>query len=93
MTTPVPQQTPRDGVVDGFVEQHRTLDERLDEAFRRYDQAFRERDDKLVEARMNLSLLLWEGDDPPEAVTRQLRVDAEQLLRDTPPLPEVVPES
>jgi hypothetical protein len=89
MTTPSPRR-PDD---DPFVEHHRTLDERLDEAFRRYDVAFHDHTDELVEARMNLSLLLWEDDDPPEEVTRQLRLDAEQLLRETPPLPEVVPES
>lgn len=75
------------------MEHHRTLDDRLDEAFRRYDVAFHDHSEELVEARMNLSLLLWDDDDPPPEVTRQLRLDAEQLLRETPPLPEVVPES
>ena len=85
MTTPAPR--------DGFVEHHLSLDERLDEAFRRYDVAFQDHSDALVEARMNLSLLLWEDEDPPDEVCRQLKYDAEVLLRETPPLPETRRES
>jgi len=70
------------------VEHNRSLDDRLDEAFRRYDVAFHEHNDELIQARMNLSLLLWDDDEPPEEVTRQLKLDAEKLLRETPPLPE-----
>jgi hypothetical protein len=80
--TPMPRE-PHD---DGFVERHRSMDERLDEAFRRYDVAFHDHSDKLVEARMNLALLLWEDEDPPQEVSLQLHVDAEALLRETPPL-------
>lgn len=84
MTTPSPRASPD----ARFVEHNRSLDERLDEAFRRYDVAFHEHTEELIEARMNLSLLLWEDDEPPEEVTRQLKLDAEKLLRETPPLPE-----
>jgi hypothetical protein len=80
MTTPRPR--------DPFVEENRSLDERLDEAFRRYDVAFHDHSDKLVEARMNLSLLLWTDEDPPSEVSQQLQYDAEVLLRETPALPE-----
>lgn len=78
---------------DPFVDHNRSLDERLDEAFRRYDVAFHDHSDKLVEARMNLSLLLWSDEDPPQEVTQQLQVDAEVLLRETPALPESRQES
>lgn len=88
MTTPAPRRPD-----DAFVAHNRSLDDRLDEAFRRYDVAFHDHSDQLVEARMNLSLLLWEDDDPPDEVSMQLRLDAELLLRDTPPLPEVRRES
>ena len=84
MTTPSPRTSPD----DRFLEQQRSLDQRLDEAFRRYDVAFHQHTEELVQARMNLSLLLWDDDEPPEEVTRQLRLDAEKLLRETPPLPE-----
>lgn len=80
MTTPRPR--------DAFVDENRSLDERLDEAFRRYDVAFHDHSDKLVEARMNLSLLLWSDEDPPTEVSQQLQFDAEVLLRETPALPE-----
>ena len=83
MTTPQPRE-PR----DEFVEHHLSLDERLDEAFRRYDVAFHDHSDKLVEARMNLALLLWTDDEPPNEVTQQLRLDGEVLLRETPALPD-----
>lgn len=84
MSTPLPRQPE-----DGFVEHHLSLDERLDEAFRRYDVAFHDRSDRLVEARMNLSLLLWSDDEePPQEVRQQLHLDGEVLLRETPPLPE-----
>ena len=73
---------------DSFVDDNRSLDDRLDEAFRRYDVAFHDHSDKLVEARMNLSLLLWSDEDPPQEVTQQLQFDAEVLLRETPALPE-----
>jgi hypothetical protein len=85
MSTPQPRR-PADPL-----EQHPTSDERLDEAFRRYDVAFHDHSDKLVEARMNLSLLLWNDEDPPQEVSQQLHLDGEVLLRETPPLPE--PES
>jgi hypothetical protein len=81
-TTPLPRE-PHD---DSFVERHLSMDERLDEAFRRYDVAFHDHSDKLVEARMNLALLLWEDEDPPSEVSTQLHVDGEVLLRETPPL-------
>jgi hypothetical protein len=71
---------------DDFVDHHLTLDERLDEAFRRYDVAFHDHSDKLVEARMNLALLLWTDEDPPAEVRTQIAYDAEVLLRETPPL-------
>jgi hypothetical protein len=71
--------------------EHPTSDERLDEAFRRYDVAFHDHSDKLVEARMNLALLLWTDEDPPAEVSQQLHYDAEVLLRETPPLPESAP--
>ena len=83
MTTPAPRD-PR----DNFVDENLSLDERLDEAFRRYDVAFHDHSDKLVEARMNLSLLLWTDEDPPTEVSQQLQFDAEVLLRETPALPE-----
>ena len=83
MASPQPRE-PR----DTFVDQNLTLDDRLDEAFRRYDVAFHDHSDKLVEARMNLSLLLWTDDDPPDEVSKQLQYDAEVLLRETPALPE-----
>ena len=83
MSTPQPR-----GAKDDFVEHHLSLDERLDEAFRRYDVAFHDHSDKLVEARMNLALLLWTDEDPPTEVTQQLRLDGEVLLRETPALPE-----
>jgi hypothetical protein len=73
------------------VDHNRTLDERLDEAFKRYDVAFHDHSDKLVEARMNLALLLWSDEDPPKEVSQQLQYDAEVLLRETPPLPEAAP--
>ena len=88
MTTPAPRRPD-----DPFVAHNRSLDERLDEAFRRYDVAFHDHSDQLVEARMNLSLLLWEDEEPPDEVTLQLRLDGEQLLRETPPLPEALPEA
>ena len=73
-----------------FVEAHDALDERLAEAFRRYDQAFRSRKleptPELVTARMDLSLLLWQDEEAPEEVRDQLAADAKDLLRDTPPL-------
>ena len=83
MSTPYPRD-PR----DAFVDHHVSLDERLDEAFRRYDVAFHDHSDKLVEARMNLSLLLWTDEDPPKEVSQQLHLDGEALLRETPALPE-----
>jgi hypothetical protein len=86
MSTPRPRD-PADSL-----EQHPTSDERLDEAFRRYDVAFHDHSDKLVEARMNLALLLWTDEDPPPEVSQQLHYDAEVLLRETPPLPESEPE-
>ncbi len=86
MSAPQPRPPRHD-----FVDHHLTLDERLDEAFRRYDVAFHDHSDRLVEARMNLSLLLWEDEEPPVEVTRQLALDGEALLRETPPLPEDVP--
>ena len=83
MTTPPPADK-------GFVDGHADLDERLAAAFRRYDAAFGHRsprpDPELVQARMDLSLLLWSEDDVPEQVEQQLTLDGEQLLRDTPPL-------
>ncbi|MFN2536785.1 MAG: hypothetical protein ABR549_01355 [Mycobacteriales bacterium] len=88
MTTPLPRE-PR----EPFVEEHLSLDERLNEAFRRYDVAFNDHSDKLVEARLNLALLLWSDDDPPAEVTKQLEHDGEVLLRETPPLPEPERES
>jgi len=83
MSTPLPREP-----ADTFVEHHLSLDERLDEAFRRYDVAFHDRSDHLVEARMNLALLLWTDEDPPQEVRQQLHLDGEVLLRETPPLPE-----
>ncbi len=83
MTTPRPRDPQ-----DPFVDHNRSLDERLDEAFQRYDVAFHDHSDKLVEARMNLALLLWSDEDPPKEVSAQLQYDAEVLLRETPPLPE-----
>jgi hypothetical protein len=83
MTTPLPRHPDH-----SFVDDNRSLDERLDEAFRRYDIAFHDHSDQLVEARMNLSLLLWTDDEPPEEVTLQLKLDGEVLLRETPALPE-----
>jgi hypothetical protein len=87
MSTPRPRR-PADSLA-----QHPTSDERLDEAFRRYDVAFHDHSDKLVEARMNLALLLWTDEDPPLEVSQQLHYDAEVLLRETPPLPEPDAES
>ena len=84
MSAPLPREP-----ADTFVEHNLSLDERLDEAFRRYDVAFHDRSDHLVEARMNLALLLWsEDEEPPQEVRQQLHLDGEVLLRETPPLPE-----
>ena len=73
-----------------FIDGHDELDERLAEAFRRYDEAFRGRKTvppaELVTARMDLSLLLWQDDEAPQEVREQLAADAKDLLRDTPPL-------
>ena len=88
MTAPRPRRPD-----DPFVEHHRSLDERLDEAFRQYDVAFHDHSDKLVEARLNLALLLWTDEEPPDEVTLQLKLDGEALLRQTPALPEAREES
>jgi hypothetical protein len=83
VTTP----EPRPGSTPGS---HEELDERLAEAFRRYDEAFRSRraapQANLVAARMDLSLLLWDGEDAPPQVQEQLAADGQDLMRDTPPL-------
>jgi hypothetical protein len=84
MTTP----TPRDSN-DNFVEEHVSMDDRLEEAFRRYDAAFQgRRAQQLAGARIDLSLILWADEDPPQEVTQQMALDGEALLRDTPPLEE-----
>jgi hypothetical protein len=88
MSAPLPREP-----ADPFVENQLSLDERLDEAFRRYDVAFHDHSDKLVEARMNLALLLWNDEDPPQEVSQQLHLDGEVLPRETPPLPETDLES
>ena len=82
-STPLPREPS-----DTFVTHHLSLDERLDEAFKRYDVAFHDHSDALVEARMNLALLLWSDEDPPVEVSAQLHLDGEVLLRETPALPE-----
>ncbi len=64
------------------------MDKRLAAVFRRYDAAYRtERaSGALLKARMDLALLLWDGEDPPLPVRDQLASDGVDLLRDTPPL-------
>jgi hypothetical protein len=82
MTTPSPRKPPED-----FVDHHLSMDERLEEAFRRYDAAFNgHREAQLLQARIDLSLILWADDEPPSEVTTQVALDGEKLLRDTPPL-------
>jgi hypothetical protein len=83
MTTPRSRRDP-----DVFVDVHASMDDRLAEAFRRYDAAFHgaEGTPELVKARMDLSLLLWGDEDAPEQVREQLAYDGQQLLRETPPL-------
>jgi hypothetical protein len=65
-----------------------TGDERLAEAFRRYDVAFHGHAsaDELLKARLDLELLLWEDGEAPPPVLDQLAADAQRLVRDTPPL-------
>ncbi|MCW2501236.1 MAG: hypothetical protein JWN87_2912 [Frankiales bacterium] len=83
MSTPDQRRDP-----DAFVAEHASLDERLTEAFRRYDAAFHgvTPSGELVRARMDLSLLLWGDEDAPEPVQEQLAHDGLRLLRETPPL-------
>ena len=69
------------------LEVHRSVDSRLDEAFRRYDIAFRDHTADLAPSRLDLTLLLWEtGEQAPEAVRAQAALDAQSLFRETPPL-------
>ncbi len=85
MTTPEPRLPP-----DGFIAGHAELDHRLAEAFERYDEVFRAhssaRHAELVAARMDLSLLLWDGEEAPEMVQEQLASDGRELVRETPAL-------
>lgn len=86
MTTPQPRSSS-----NTFIDGHDELDDRLTEAFARYDEAFQSRlrapQSQLVQARMDLSLLLWQDDETaPAPVQEQLAADGDALLRDTPPL-------
>ena len=71
-------------MTDPFVAAHRSLDERLDEAFRRFEGA---PPPDRVKARLDVGLLVWGDDeDAPESVRALLAADAEELVRETPPL-------
>ncbi len=70
-----------------FVEVHRSLDDRLAEAFRRYERAFQDHTTDLSVARLDLTLLLWEStEQAPDAVRAQAELDAQAIFRETPPL-------
>ena len=82
MTAPGPREPHND-----FVARHVSLDDRLEAAFERYDQAFQALEHaELPAARLDLSLLLWRDEYPPREVAGQLALDGATLLRDTPPL-------
>ncbi|MCU1593468.1 MAG: hypothetical protein JWO12_860 [Frankiales bacterium] len=83
MSTSVPRQPN-----DDFVARHRSMDERLEEAFARYEAACLDlQPTALFRARLDLALLLWTGEElPPMAVRTQLVLDTEQLVEETPPL-------
>lgn len=74
-------------MTDPFVAAHRSLDERLDEAFRRFDGDETTPPDERLRARLDVGLLVWADDEEaPESVRELLAADAEELVRDTPPL-------